>query len=173
MRRTGFYQFNNKQKWEGRHYSEGNMPQCNVFFIIISDSFPNLSGNTLTPDDLGQVLEAVMDVAAQWYPLGLQLKVKTGTLDSIRTQFQNPRDQLLEMLKTWLTTSDSPSWRTLIDALRSRSVGASQLASELEKKCLVKKAEVGKGMSASDSLAGKSLAMRDRYLHVPQSCGRL
>ena len=33
------------------------------------------------------------------------------------------------------------------------------------KKCLVKKAEVGKGMSASDSLAGKSLAMRDRYLY--------
>ena len=147
MRRYGFYQFNNEQKWEGRHYSEGNLPQCNVFFIIISDSFPNLSGNTLTPDDLGQVLEAVMDVAAQWYPLGLQLKVKTGTLDSIRTQFQNPRDQLLEMLKTWLTTSDSPSWRTLIDALRSQSVGAGQLAGELEKKIVVKKPEAGNGMS--------------------------
>ena len=161
MRRAGFYQFNNKQKWEGRHYSEGNMPQCNVFFIIISDSFPNLSGNMLTPDDLGQVLEAVMDVTAQWYPLGLQLKVKTGTLDSIRTQFQNPRDQLLEMLKTWLTTSDNTTWKALTDALRSRSVGASQIAGEVEKKCLVKKAEVGKGISASDSLTGKSLAMQD------------
>ena len=136
------------------------------FAIIISDSFPNLSGNTLTPDDLGQVLEAVMDVAAQWYPLGLQLKVKTGTLDSIRTQFQSPRDQLLEMLKTWLTTSDSHIWRTLIDALRSQSVGAGQLACELEEKyCLVmKKAEVGEGMSTTDSLAGKSLAMQDWYL---------
>ena len=118
-----------------------------MFSIIISDSFPNLSGSTLTPNDLGQVLEAVMDVTAQWYPLGLQLKVKTGTLDSIRTQFQNPRDQLLEMLKTWLTTSDNTSWRTLIDALRSRSVGAGQLAGELEKMCVVKKPEVGKGMS--------------------------
>ena len=88
-----------------------------------------------------------MDVTVQWYPLGLQLKVKTGTLDSIRTQFQNPKDQLLEMLKTWLTTSDNTSWRTLIDALRSRSVGAGQLAGELEKMCVVKKREVGKGTS--------------------------
>ena len=89
-------------------------------------------------DDLGQVMEEVLDVSAQWYHLGLQLKLKTGTLDRIRTQFSDPRDQLLEMLKTWLTTSDNTSWKTLTDALRSRSVGASQLAGVLETKyCLV------------------------------------
>ena len=91
-----------------------------------------------------------MDVSTQWYQLGLQLKVKPGTLDRFRTQFSDPRDQLMEMLKTWLTTSDNTTWKTLTGALRSRSVGASQLAGELEKKYwLVKKAEVGKGMSAS------------------------
>ena len=63
-------------------------------------------------------------MSAQWYQLGLQLKVKTGTLDRIRAQFSDPRDQLLEMLKTWLTTSDNTSWKTLTEALRSRSVGA-------------------------------------------------
>ena len=86
-------------------------------------------------DDLGQVMEEVLDVSAQWYHLGLQLKVKTGTLDRIRTQFHDPRDQLLETLKSWLTTSDNTSLKTLTDALRSRSVGASQLASVLETKC--------------------------------------
>ena len=101
-------------------------------------SFLDLSGNGLTLDDLGRVLEEVLDVSAHWYPLGLQLKVRATTLDCIRTQFQNPRDQLLETLKTWLTTIDNTSWRTLTDALRSRSVGASQLASVLETKyCLV------------------------------------
>ena len=93
-----------------------------------------LSGNKLTLDDLGQVMEEVLDVSAQWYHLGLQLKVRTGTLDNIQAQFSDPKRQLLEMLKTWLTTSDNTSWKTLTDALRSRSVGASQLAGVLETK---------------------------------------
>ena len=111
-------------------------------------SFLNLPGNKLTLDDLGRVLEEVLDVSAQWYPLGLQLRVRANMLDSIRLQFQNPRDQLLEMLKTWLTTSNSTNWTTLTDALRSRSVGASQLASVLERKyCVMEETGVDSGTS--------------------------
>ena len=89
-------------------------------------------------------------MSPHWYTLGLQLKVRTSTLDSIRIQFQNPRDQLLEMLKTWLTTSDKPSWKTLTDALGSRSVGASQLASVLEREhCVTEETEVDSGTSES------------------------
>ena len=90
-----------------------------------------------------------MDVSAQWFLLGLQLKVKIGTLESIQTQFAEPKRQLLEMLKTWLTTSDNTTWIALTNALRSQSVGASQLAGELEKKyCQVKGTDVDKGNSA-------------------------
>ena len=107
---------------------------CTTILIFLFD----ILGTKLTLDDLGQVMEEVLDVSTQWYHLGLQLKVRTGTLDRIRTQFHDPRDQLLEMLKSWLTTSDNTSWKTLTDALRSRSVGASQLAGVLESKyCLV------------------------------------
>jgi len=103
-------------------------------------------------NDLGKVIEEVLDVSAQWYHLGLQLQVRVSTLDSIRIQFQSPRDQLLEMLKTWLTTSDNTSWKTLTDALRSRSVGASQLASVLMTKyCLVEGTEVHSGTTTSDA----------------------
>ena len=106
----------------------------------------------LTVDDLGLVLEEIVDVSAQWYPLGLQLKVRTGTLDRIQTQFPDPRRQLLEMLKTWLTTGDNASWKNLIDALRSRSVEESQLASVLETKyCLLEETEVYSGATASES----------------------
>ena len=117
-----------------------------LYFII------NFSGNKLTLNDLDPVLEEVLEVSAQWYHLGLQLKVRTGNLDSIQAQFSDPKRQLLEMLKTWLTTSDNTSRRALTDALRSRSVGASQLASELERKyCLVEENEVNSGTFASDS----------------------
>ena len=78
--------------------------------------------------------------------------MRTGTLDSIEAQFPNPKRQLLEMLKVWLTTSDNTNWKTLTDALRSRSVGASQLASVLETKCCVlEETEVDSGTSTSDA----------------------
>ena len=121
---------------------------CLLCFTIIL----NLSGNKLTSDDLGCILEEVLDVSAQWYNLGLQLKLGTGTLDSINKQFHDPKDQLRETLKTWLTTCSNTSWNDLTDALRSQSVGATQLAGQLEKKyCPVEGTDVNKGKFASDS----------------------
>ena len=106
----------------------------------------------LTPNDLGEVLEEIVDISAKWYLLGLRLKLKFGKLDSIQAQFPDPKRQLLEMLKTWLTTSDVASWKILTDALRSESVGATQLAGQLEKKyCPVEGTDVNKGKFASDS----------------------
>ena len=98
------------------------------------------------------MLEEVLDASAQWYNLGLQLKVRTGTLDSIRTQFPDPKDQLREMLKAWLNTGDNPTWKTVIDSLRSRSVGASQLAGNLKTKyCEVEGTNWRSAKSTSDS----------------------
>ena len=90
--------------------------------------------------DLGHTLEKVLDVSAEWYNLGLQLNVRIGILDSIRAEFNAPKHQLREMLKAWLTTGDNPSWKTLIDALRSPVVGASHLAAVLKTKyCQIEK----------------------------------
>ena len=85
-------------------------------------------------DDLGQVLEELQDVRDQWYRLGLQLKVRPETLDTIREQFSDSTHRLLEVLRVWLITNGNASWKTLTDAVRSRSVGASQLAANLEAK---------------------------------------
>ena len=78
-----------------------------------------------------------MDVCSQWRNLGLYLGIQT--VEKIRVQFPNHRDQLLEVLKTWLTTSDNTSWKTLTDALRGPEVRANRLAGGLEGKyCLTK-----------------------------------
>ena len=109
---------------------------------LISDH----SGNKLTSDDLGCVLEGVLDAAAQWYNLGLKLKVRTTTLDSIQEDFTATQHRLREMLKAWLNTGDNPSWKTLIDALRSPVVGASQLAAALVTKyCSVERTDLDVG----------------------------
>ena len=97
-------------------------------------------------DDLVCVLEEILDVSADWYDLGLQLKVGIGTLKSIRTEFSAPKHQLREMLNAWLATGDNPCWKTLIDALRSKMVGENQLAATLETKyCPVQRTELDIG----------------------------
>ena len=81
-----------------------------------------------------------MDVDAQWVDyLGLQLGLKTLPLHRITFEPHDSRYRLLEVLKTWLTTSDNTSWKTLSDALRSPTMGANRLAGSLERKyCLTK-----------------------------------
>lgn len=121
---------------------------CNIDFIAES-----VEG--LTSNDLGTVLEEVVDVSAQWYSLGLQLRVNVGALNRIRAQFSDPQDQLSAMLKAWLNSSCHLSWGNLISALRSRTMQAHQLASQLERKygLLLHRREEAEGSSTASSRA--------------------
>ena len=114
---------------------------------------PDLPGNKLIVNDLHLLLEELMDVCSQWYDLGLYLGIQT--VARIRVQFPDPRDRLLEVLKTWLTTSDNTSWKTLTDALRSPSVRANGLAGGLERKyCLTKNMRESKHQSVKTKMVG-------------------
>ena len=106
------------------------------------------------------MLEGVLDAAAQWYNLGLKLKVKTATLESIQEDFTATQHRLREILKAWLNTADNPSWKTLIDALKSPLVGASQLASVLEAEyCPVERTDLDiGGHSETDILTPSSVS---------------
>ena len=118
-------------------------------------------------DDLVCVLEEILDVSADWYDLGLQLKVSIGTLRSIRAEFCSPKHQLRETLNAWLTTGDNPSWKTLIDALRSRMVGASQLAATLETKyCPVEETELNVGGHAETAFPSSPVLSTVMSQHI-------
>ena len=111
---------------------------------------PDLPGNKLIVNDLHLLLEELMDVRSQWYDLGLYLGIQT--VKRIRVQFPDSRDRLLEVLKTWLTTSDNTSWKTLTDALRSPKVRANGLAGDLEGKyCLTKEMRESKQLTLAVS----------------------
>ena len=104
-----------------------------------------------------------MDVYHQWVELGLHLHLGVETMDRIRElQISNVTDKLLEVLKTWLTTSDNTSWKTLSDALRSPRVRANRLAGGLERKyCLTKDMRKSKQLtlSVSRDKDGQSIAL--------------
>ncbi len=78
------------------------------------------------------VLIELLDVCADWENIGLGLRLKSGTLDAMKGPFKEPKDCLRDMLKEWLNTSPDPSWRSLIQALRSPIVGKEGVARRLE-----------------------------------------
>lgn len=101
--------------------------------MLINAGF-NTDPSKLTTNDLGTVLEELVDVSAQWYPLGLQLNIDVGTLDVIKAQYSDPQEQLRGMLRSWLRSICDCSWKNLVGALRSRSVGENVLGYHLERK---------------------------------------
>ena len=86
-------------------------------------------------DDLNTVLEELYEARTKWYFIGLKLKVPVDTLDSIKTQSDDPNECLLQVLKHWLKMVDpKPMWEALVDALRGRLVEEHQLANSVEEK---------------------------------------
>ena len=90
----------------------------------------------LCVDDLGDVLEETLCSSTKWYNIGLRLKVSVAKLDGIESQFSDQGKCMREVLKGWLkgTAGTKPAWGVLVEALRSQTVGESQLADQLEVK---------------------------------------
>ena len=99
-----------------------------VYFILCSTVKP------LGVDDLCVVQEELYVARTRWYNLGLKLGLKPDVLDAIETQCsENPDKCFRETLKDYLKTV-TPSWRALVEALRSPIVNQPQLAEKVENK---------------------------------------
>ena len=86
-------------------------------------------------DDLGRVLEEILDICPQAYSLGLSLKVPKEELNQIQTTFNYPRDRLICVIQAFLKRIDpKPTWKVLSDALRSPLVNEHTLARQIEMK---------------------------------------
>ena len=93
------------------------------------------AGQQLSVDDLPVVMEELNDTRAKWYNIGLQLRMSVGTLNAIKKDCNSTSDCLRETLTTWLKTCPSPpTWKNIVDALRSSTVGEVRLAVDLEQK---------------------------------------
>ena len=80
----------------------------------------------LGEDDISDVMEAVMDVAAKWKALGGALRLRPPDLDTIKG---DPTECLRDMLLAWLQQRydvkqyGAPSWDMLTKAVGKRSGG--------------------------------------------------
>lgn len=87
----------------------------------------------LGPDDLLTILTELYDARADWFNIGLSLKLSPGTLNAVKGPHKDPKDCLRDMLLEWLNTLD-PSWEGVLEALRNPIVGRGRLADHLEVK---------------------------------------
>ena len=106
-----------------------------MVLIICYGVCSQFAGQQLSVDDLPVVMEELNDTRAKWYDIGLQLRMSVGSLDATKEQYDDPSHCLRETLKTWLKTCPSiPTWKNVVNALRSSTVGEVRLAADLEQK---------------------------------------
>ena len=90
-----------------------------------------LAGTALT---LRTVFSALHSVSHKWFSIGLRLDVPISRLKIIETDGHGVEERMRTMLDYWLNNATVPSWKVLVDALKSPTVGESRLAKELEER---------------------------------------
>ena len=87
----------------------------------------------LTVDDAADILEELLPARNQSFLLGLNLKLPYYVVEAIHQQYIRPQDRLLYTIIAFLRrTEPKPTWRVIVDALKSATLGLPALARKLE-----------------------------------------
>ena len=79
------------------------------------------------------VLEELLPAQNRSYELGLKLKLPQSEVESIHSQHPQPRQRLLHILIAFANqTEPKPTWRVIVEALRSPAVNLPELAKKVE-----------------------------------------
>ena len=88
---------------------------------------------TLKPEDAGKILEELLDAQNHAHLLGLMMNVKPRDVEAIQATYQQPKDRLLHIIIAFLQQAEPrPTWRAIVDALKSPVVGLTALAKRVE-----------------------------------------
>ena len=89
----------------------------------------------------------------KWYNIGVQLEVPTFQLKIIEKKTNDSMDQLRDTLDCWMSNEPSPSWKHLVDALKSPSVGENRLAKAIEEQYCDPEEQSSSGQSEASAQA--------------------
>ena len=94
------------------------------------------------------IFEELQEAINQAYMLGLKLNLPSHEVDAIRKIYPDPREFLLQVILAFLRRAKPrPTWRVIVDALRSPIVNLTALAERVEAARLSSSGQV----SAADS----------------------
>ena len=91
------------------------------------------SDDLLTPDDVANILEEILEAQNHSYVVGLKLKLPLHEVEAIHSTYLQPRDRLLRVLIEFTKQVEpKPTWRAIVAPLRNPVVNLPQLAKRLE-----------------------------------------
>ena len=98
-------------------------------------SYAALTGDrTLTPDDIDSILQEILPAMNCSRYIGMALKVPEHVIQTIHDRYEDPQDRLSYILLHFLRQVEPrPTWRAIVDALRSPLVNRNYLAQEVER----------------------------------------
>ena len=87
----------------------------------------------LTEYDARDVLKELAEAQNEAHLLGLEWKIPPHQIEAIEKEHRKPIDILLNIILKFLRQADPPpTWRVIVDALRSPTVNLTGLASKVE-----------------------------------------
>ena len=107
--------------------------QISHLSVKISSSHTS-TDELLTRSDFREVYEALYDISLKWLQIGMKLKIN---LTPVRRKYLHKgADRCLQaVIFGWLVSRKlNPSWKKLVEVLRTESVGEEALATEIEQK---------------------------------------
>ena len=100
---------------------------------VVDEVFDEAFDKTLTTDDAVDVTEKLLPAQNESYMLGLKLKVPEHEVKAIHSRYSEPRYHLLHVITKFLKQAEPrPTWRVIVEALRSPLVEQSALAKDIE-----------------------------------------
>ena len=96
---------------------------------------PELPQEQLKLNNIQDVFEELLPAQVQSFYLGIRLRLLHYVVDAIHKLYLQPQDRLYHVLVEFLKKVEPrPTWRVIVDALRSPTVDLPQLAEEIERK---------------------------------------
>ena len=87
----------------------------------------------LKPDDACRILEEILDAQNQSSFFGLRLGLPVRVVEAIHSRYQEPKERLLHVIFKFLNQAEPrPTWRVIVNALRSPVVNLPRLAKTME-----------------------------------------
>ena len=94
---------------------------------------PTTGGEVLTPNDAVKVLEELLPAQNKSFQLGLKLNLEPHQVEGIHSTYSEPENRLLRVVMLFLNQVEPrPTWRVIVDALKSPVVNLPQLAVAVE-----------------------------------------
>ena len=89
--------------------------------------------DTLKPDEASDVLDELLPAQNQSYVFGLKLKLPPHDVEAIHCKYLDPKERLLHILLAFTNQVEPrPTWRVIVEALRTPAVNRPALARRVE-----------------------------------------